>query len=92
MDETLTPALKSEGLMREVVRYVQAARKNAGLNVDDRIKLSFNTDSSELNKAIYDFRDAIAQEVLQIDVMGTSGAVSYTHLDVYKRQQEQSNC
>jgi isoleucyl-tRNA synthetase len=77
LDETLTPALKREGLMREVVRYVQAARKNAGLNVDDRIKLSFNTDSSELNKAIYDFRDAIAQEVLQIDVMGTSG--DYTH-------------
>lgn len=77
LDETLTPALKSEGLMREVVRYVQAARKNAGLNVDDRIKLSFNTDSSELNKAIYDFRDSIAQEVLQIDEMGTSG--DYTH-------------
>ena len=77
IDETLTPELKREGLMREVIRYVQAARKNAGLNVDDRIKLSFDTNNAELNKAIYDFRDTIAQEVLQVDEMGTSG--DYIH-------------
>jgi isoleucyl-tRNA synthetase len=76
-DETLTPELKREGLMREVIRYVQAARKDAGLNVDDRIKLSFATDNSELNKAIYEFRDTIAQEVLQVDEMGTSGSFAY---------------
>ncbi|MBP7760692.1 isoleucine--tRNA ligase [Candidatus Saccharibacteria bacterium] len=77
IDETLTSELKREGLMREVIRYVQAARKNAGLNVDDRIKLSFDTNNAELNKAIYDFRDTIAQEVLQVDEIGTSG--DYIH-------------
>ena len=77
IDETITPELKREGLMREVIRYVQAARKDAGLNVDDRIKLSFATDNSELNKAIYEFRDTIAQEVLQVDEMGTSGSFAY---------------
>ena len=40
LDKTLTDVLKAEGFARELIRAVQAARKKAGLNVDDRIKLS----------------------------------------------------
>ena len=64
LDFEITPELKQEGLMREVVRVVQAARKNAGLNVDDRIKLNLQTESAELNEAIVKFKDEIASEVL----------------------------
>ena len=42
LDKTLTPELLAEGRARELVRLVQSARKKAGLNVDDRIKLSVN--------------------------------------------------
>ncbi len=40
LDKTLTEELKREGFVRELIRAVQATRKKAGLNVDDRIRLS----------------------------------------------------
>ena len=64
LDLKLTPALKREGMMREVVRNVQNARKQVGLNVDDRIDLSLSTTDESLRKAIEEHRDVIAEETL----------------------------
>jgi len=65
LDLTLTDELKREGLMREVVRHVQAARKAAGLNVDDHIQLSLSApDDQSLVAAIDDFADTIKAETL----------------------------
>jgi isoleucyl-tRNA synthetase len=64
LDFTITPELKREGLMREIIRHVQAARKNAGLNVDDRIELNLVSDASDLNTAIEEHQNTIAEETL----------------------------
>jgi isoleucyl-tRNA synthetase len=66
LDLRITPELKREGLMREVIRNVQNARKQAGLNVDDRITLSLHADDSELSKALQEHKDTIAQETLAV--------------------------
>lgn len=44
LDKTLTKELKEEGTAREIIRAVQSARKHAGLQVDDEIKLSLSCD------------------------------------------------
>ena len=64
IDENLTSELKREGLMREVIRHVQAARKKAGLQVDDRITLTLKTEDNELGQAIQEHSQTIAAETL----------------------------
>lgn len=64
LDEVITPELKREGLMREVIRFVQNARKQAGLNVDDRIMLWLAADNEQLDQAINEHLGVIKAETL----------------------------
>ena len=45
IDTVLTPELKAEGLAREVVRRIQAQRKNDDFNIEDRITTWYVVDS-----------------------------------------------
>ena len=62
LDKHLTEELLEEGFIRELTRFVQAARKKAGLEVDDRIKLSIDTEISE------DWQDVLKAEVLAVEL------------------------
>ena len=62
----LTPELKREGLMREVIRHVQSVRKKAGLQVDDRIELNIASSDTEIAQAVDAFADTIKAETLAI--------------------------
>jgi len=68
LDLVITPELKSEGLMREVIRYVQSARKQAGLVVDDRIKLSLITENEDLCQSIKLHKNVIQNETLALEL------------------------
>jgi len=64
IDTQLTPALKREGIVREVIRAIQNARKKAGLKVDDRIVLGLKSDDTRLRKTIEEYRQVIEAETL----------------------------
>lgn len=66
ISKQLTPELKREGLMREVIRHVQSVRKKAGLQVDDRIELGITSSDSEITQAVDVFADTIKAETLAI--------------------------
>jgi isoleucyl-tRNA synthetase len=64
LDLAVTPALRAEGLAREVVRRIQEARKAAGLAVTDRIALRWSATEGDLADAISAHGALIAGEVL----------------------------
>lgn len=61
LDTRISPALKAEGMARDVVRIVQDARKEAGLDVADKITLHLDA-TGDLATAIATHRDTIAAE------------------------------
>ena len=62
-DTEITPELLNEGIARDVVRAVQTARKDAGFDVADHIKLTvFGSDLA--NNAVSAFSDYIKNETL----------------------------
>jgi isoleucyl-tRNA synthetase len=63
LDTTITPELAEEGLAREIVRRVQALRKQADYDLTDRIIVQYRAEGG-LASAIDAYRDAIADEVL----------------------------
>lgn len=71
IDTRLTDELKNEGIAREVVRNVQNARKNAGLNVEDRIHLKLETADKRIEMAILQFTEMIYAETLATDELKT---------------------
>lgn len=64
VDTNLTPELQREGMMREIVRNIQTARKSAGLNVDDRITLSLSDMDEDMQLAVTEHQAEIMSETL----------------------------
>ncbi|HEV2037116.1 MAG TPA: DUF5915 domain-containing protein, partial [Candidatus Eremiobacteraceae bacterium] len=77
LDTRIERPLMLEGLAREVVRAVQDARKQAGLNVSDRIRLRIEA-AGDLAEAVKDFHDYIMGETLAVDLNGAAFEPSLT--------------
>lgn len=63
LETAVTPDLAAEGLARDVVRAVQQARRDAGLEITDRIELTLSGDH-DVRSAIRTHRDLIVAETL----------------------------
>ena len=67
VDTTLTPDLVREGYARDLVRAINTLRKNAGLALDDRIRLTYQAEG-ELAESLVQFAGYIQQETLAISL------------------------
>ncbi|MBC8088968.1 MAG: class I tRNA ligase family protein, partial [Phycisphaerae bacterium] len=75
LDTTVTPELRAEGLSREVISRIQRLRKEAGLEVSDRIEAVVDADD-EVEAAVVQFRDRIMEETLAVRVLLGEDAAS----------------
>jgi isoleucyl-tRNA synthetase len=67
LDTTVTPELAAEGTARDVIRVVQQARRDAGLDVSDRIRLVIGADGAVAD-AVRAHAGFVAAETLAVSL------------------------
>lgn len=72
LDSEVTAELAAEGVARDAIRAVQDARKAAGLEVSDRIRLTLRSDDAAV-AALESCRELIAGETLALEVLISGG-------------------
>lgn len=74
LDLVLDDELIAEGIARELTRALNDQRKQLGLEISDRVRITLGTDDHRLVAAINAHHDSIASETLAVDltVMGES--------------------
>ena len=72
LDLELTPALIAAGNVREVIRFIQERRKSDGLDISDRISVTWNA-TDEMAAAIEADLAHIADEVLALSMTRDAG-------------------
>ncbi|MDX1966554.1 MAG: DUF5915 domain-containing protein, partial [Planctomycetaceae bacterium] len=68
----LTPELIREGMSRDFVRHVQQMRKDADLEIEQRIRIRYATQDAEAQQAIREWGDFICGETLADEITSTS--------------------
>lgn len=62
LDITITDDLKQEGISRDVVNRLQNLRKDQGLEVQDKIKVSYHTSDDLLKTSVETYKNYIQKE------------------------------
>ena len=66
LDITMTDELKKEGLSRDMVNRIQNLRKEKGLEVQDKISVSYKTTDAMITAALQEYSEYIKTETLAI--------------------------
>ncbi|MEP1034358.1 isoleucine--tRNA ligase [Ekhidna sp.] len=68
LDITITEELRKEGLSRDVVNRIQNLRKDKGLEVQDKIAVSYATSDDMMSDALADFAEYIKTETQAVSL------------------------
>jgi isoleucyl-tRNA synthetase len=76
LNTDLTPELTREGMARDFVRQVQQMRKDANLEIEQRISVRYATDDANALQAIQEWAEFIRGETLagELTALGTDSA------------------
>lgn len=80
LDVTITEELRKEGVARELVNRIQNARKDTGLEVTDKIKLTV-LNFENLQKSILDNKDYIMSETLTKELVFVDELTNGTEIE-----------
>jgi len=64
----LTLELIQEGVKRELVRFINALRKEVGLTIQDRIKIFWHSEDKDIKKAIKKYGNEIIKDTLADEI------------------------
>lgn len=70
LSTTLTPALVREGMARDFIRHVQQLRKDADLDIQDRIIIRYASEEAEVARMMTEWQELIQQETLANQIQG----------------------
>jgi isoleucyl-tRNA synthetase len=75
LNTVLTEELSAEGAARDAIRHIQQARKDAGLDVSDRISLTIRCDEGSL-AALQAHSEFISSETLATEFFVSATSVT----------------
>ena len=81
LDTTITPELKEEGYVREILSKVQNMRKDKGFEVLDKINL-YVSENEMLEELIKKFEEEIKKETLTENVKFNAKRDTYTEVSI----------
>ena len=83
LEVELTPELKNEGMARELINRIQNMRKEGGLEITDRVKVTVES-NEETDSAIASFGDYIKSQVLADAITVAPNDGVETDFDTFK--------
>jgi len=65
----ITLELKMEGMAREIVRFINTLRKNAGMTIQDRMIVYWQSDNKEIREVFKKYGKEIIKETLSRELV-----------------------
>lgn len=69
LDTEVTESLRKEGMSRDLIRHINQVRKEQKLTINDRVKVTYNTENELLNSVFQEFVSEIAKATLADEVV-----------------------
>lgn len=76
LNTKITAELKKQGLVREIIRHINALRKKAGLTKNDTVMVYYQTKNKELISVIEEYQQEIINRTVSKDIVNKSAPAS----------------